>query len=157
MNATSCHIYLCHSFYFPHINKYKQSTESRVTAFGDDLNIVNVSGIIVVFCGVFLYKVTLHLSNSEKENTLTNDTQGNGDGFLRISSGDMSDVFSPEGNVSPRRDYKKRNSDPDIALSFRIDDIDDDVEALSINGTSPLRERGNFEVDNKDEESTGII
>jgi len=157
LNATSCHIYLCHSFYFPHINKYKQSTESRVTAFGDDLNIVNVSGIIVVFCGVFLYKVTLHLSNSEKENTLTNDTQGNGDGFLRISSGDMSDVFSPEGNVSPRRDYKKRNSDPDIALSFRIDDIDDDVEALSINGTSPLRERGNFEVDNKDEESTGII
>ena len=130
-----------------------------MTAFGDDLNIVNVSGIIVVFCGVFLYKVTLHLSNSEKENTLTNDTLGNGDGFLRISSGDMSDVFSPEGNVSPRRDYKKRNSDPDICLSFRIDDIDDDVEdeALSINGTSPLRERGNFEVDNREEESTGII
>ena len=90
---------------------------------------------------------------------MTNDTQGNGDGFLRISSGDLSDVFASEGNVSPRRDYKKRNSDPDMVLSFRIDDIDDDVEdeALSINGTSPLRERGNFEVDNKDEESTGII
>ena len=35
-----------------------------VTIFGDDLNVINISGIVVVFMGVFLYKAMLLLNNA---------------------------------------------------------------------------------------------
>jgi len=74
----------------------------------------------VVFLGVFLYKVSLHLSRSEKESD-TSDAAKNTQ-FSRISSGDVSDivgdVFIYEENPSSMRGKRTRgekNSDPDIA------------------------------------------
>jgi len=126
-----------------------------VTMFGDDLNIVNVSGIVVVFLGVFLYKITTHLSNLEKEN-LSSDTENNPH-FARISSSDLGEIFSYEEEL--RR--KRSRSDPDIALRFKIEDedIDDDV-LMSIDGSSPLRGRTNglpLEVDEREEVNPGLI
>ena len=137
------------------------SISFRVTAFGDDLNVVNISGIIVVFLGVFLYKVTLHLSTMEKENSVTtsaSDIEDSGH-FSRISSGDMN--FAHEEEVSPRRGKRQKNSDPDLALLYKIDDDDDDDdEDILMNiddGTSPLRERNPLEVDEEDTANPGII
>lgn len=131
-----------------------------VTAFGDDLNVVNISGIIVVFLGVFLYKVTLHLSTVEKENSLTtsaSDIEDSGH-FSRISSSDMN--FAYEEEVSPRRGKRQKNSDPDLALMYKIEDDDIDDEDILMNiddGTSPLRERNPLEVDEDDTANPGII
>ena len=111
--------------------------------FGDNLNVVNVSGIVVVFLGVFFYKVTLHLGKMEKENLSSDE---NNTLFSRISS---LDGYENEPSM-PRR---HKNSDPDIALTFKIDeDIDEDV--LLENGSS-LRGRSNgpFEVDEREEEN----
>ena len=105
------------------------------------MNIINVSGIVVVFLGVFLYKVSLHLSRSEKESD-TSDADKNTH-FSRISSSDVSDivgdVFIYEEN--PRRGkLTSKNSDPDIALRFSIDDeMDEDELMSSLEGASPLR------------------
>lgn len=88
-----------------------------VTFFGDDLNIINVSGIVVVFFGVFLYKVTLHLSKAEKEV----DAGETDSVFSRVSSLDAYD------DEMPRR-HKHKNSNPDLALIYTIDDDDDDDE-----------------------------
>lgn len=124
-----------------------------VTLFGDNLNVINLSGIVVVFLGVVFYKVTLHLSKSEKEKLpeeSENQTQ-----FSRISS---LDAYQDE----PPRQSKRRqkNSDPDIALTFTIDDGDIDEEVLmGMNGSSPLRGHVNgspFELD-KDQEDIRII
>lgn len=90
---------------------------TRVAFFGDDLNIINVSGIVVVFFGVFLYKVTLHLSKAEKEV----DAGETDSVFSRVSSLDAYD------DEMPRR-HKHKNSNPDLALSYTIDDEDDDDE-----------------------------
>ena len=120
----------------------------RVTIFGDNLNVVNVSGIVVVFLGVFFYKVTLHLGKMEKEN-LSNDENNtlNNTLFSRISS---LDGYENEPSM-PRR---HKNSDPDIALTFKIDDEDIDEDVLLENGSS-LRGRSNgpFEVDEREEEN----
>lgn len=129
-----------------------------VTAFGDNLNVINVSGIVVVFLGVFLYKITLHLSNLEKEN-MPSDTEDNTH-FSRISSGD---VFEYEDNRLARfgKLSRGKNSDPDISLSFKIDDEDSDEEVLmNTRGPSPLRERTNgsaLELDKQEEENPGLI
>jgi hypothetical protein len=39
---------------------------NRVFFFGDNLNFVNVSGCMVVFSGVILYKIVFHLEKAEK-------------------------------------------------------------------------------------------
>eukprot|EP00980_Cylindrotheca_fusiformis_P000720 scaffold168_cov124-Cylindrotheca_fusiformis.AAC.20 len=39
----------------------------NVTCFGDKLNLVNITGICIVFCGVILYKVVFHLEKAERE------------------------------------------------------------------------------------------
>ena len=107
------------------------------------MNIINVSGIVVVFLGVFLYKVSLHLSRSEKESD-TSDAEKNTH-FSRISSSDVSDivgdVFIYEENPSSRRGKRTtKNSDPDLALRFSIDDeMDEDELMSSLEGASPLR------------------
>eukprot|EP00571_Detonula_confervacea_P007491 CAMPEP_0172316452 /NCGR_PEP_ID=MMETSP1058-20130122/28265_1 /TAXON_ID=83371 /ORGANISM="Detonula confervacea, Strain CCMP 353" /LENGTH=403 /DNA_ID=CAMNT_0013030761 /DNA_START=188 /DNA_END=1399 /DNA_ORIENTATION=- len=130
-----------------------------VTFFGDNLNLVNVSGIVVVFLGVFLYKVTYHLSNLEKAN-LSSDTENNTH-FSRLSS---NDIFIEE-NASARlgkRSHVGKNSDPDITLTFKIDDEDIDEEVLmNINGSSPLRERSihgpPLELGEREEGNPGVI
>ena len=93
-----------------------------VTIFGDELNVINVSGILVVFLGVMLYKITLHISHSpEKEIVAEGDDNGR---FSRISSGD---VYEDEPS-SFRRSKISKQSDPDLALKYSIDDDDSDDE-----------------------------
>ena len=118
----------------------------RVTLFGDNLNIINVSGIIVVFLGVFLYKVT-HYISAEKESTIIDEKDMSR--FSRISQVDGGDIFVYEDeNDSSRRAkrlHRGKLSDPDLALSFRIDDEDlsDEDVVKNIDGSSPLRGRIN--------------
>jgi len=127
-----------------------------VTLFGDELNVINISGLIVVFLGVFLYKVTLHISKMEKETSSGNiqkDTQ-----FSRIAS----DVYEDEPVPHrPKRSRAGKNSDPDIALTFTIEDEDIDEEVLAhIEGSAPLRGGMNgspFELENDADESPRVI
>lgn len=131
-------------------------SSTRVTAFGDNLNIINVSGIVVVFLGVVLYKVSLHLSKPEKENL---DIENNSH-FSRISSSDFSDEFVYEDECSGSQRQKRSRSDPDIALTFKIDDDDIDEDVLINTDGSPLRERVNgspLELDQREEESPAMI
>ena len=113
----------------------------RVTLFGDNLNIINVSGIIVVFLGVFLYKVT-HYISAEKESNIIDEKDLTH--FSSISQVDGSDIFVYEDdNDSPRRAkrlHRGKLSDPDLALSFGIDDEDfsDEEVIKNIDGSSPL-------------------
>jgi hypothetical protein len=124
------------------------SISKRVTLFGDNLNIINVSGIVVVFLGVFLYKVTHYLS-AQKESSATDENDKSY--FSRISQADGSDIFVYEDEL-PRRTKRQLSrgklSDPDLTLSFRIDDEDDEEDddsehetgVKSMDGSSPLRE-----------------
>ncbi|KAL7549059.1 hypothetical protein ACHAWF_012332 [Thalassiosira exigua] len=114
-----------------------------VTLFGDHLNVVNISGLCVVFLGVFLYKMTLHISNMEKEAA----EQGDNTQFSRINS---LDVYEDESSL--RRGKRRKDSDPDVALTFTIEDEDIDEEVIMVmEGSSPLRERinGPLELDTK--------
>ncbi|KAL7535452.1 hypothetical protein ACHAXR_006492 [Thalassiosira sp. AJA248-18] len=128
-----------------------------VTAFGDDLNLVNVSGIVVVFFGVFLYKVTLHLSKAEEKDQIQSSDLENNTQFSRISSLDVYEDETIPHNV--KRVHK--DSDPDIVLTFKIDDedIDDDGILMDMDGPSPLRGRTNgspFEYE-EEEDNPGVI
>ncbi len=118
----------------------------RVTLFGDNLNIINVSGIVVVFLGVFLYKVTHYLS-AQKESCLTDENDKSY--FSSISQVDGSDIFVYEDELPSRRSKRRLSrgklSDPDLTLSFRIDDEEDEEdddserETKNMDGSSPLR------------------
>jgi hypothetical protein len=133
----------------------------RVTLFGDNLNIINVSGIVVVFLGVFLYKVT-HYMSAEKESNINDEKDLSY--FSSISQVDGSDIFVYEDDDnSPRRAKRLQRvklSDPDLALSFRIDDEDfsDEEVVKNIDGSSPLRGRingsahGSLELDKRENE-----
>mmetsp|Transcript_37386 Transcript_37386/g.67228 ORF Transcript_37386/g.67228 Transcript_37386/m.67228 type:complete len:415 (-) Transcript_37386:81-1325(-) len=128
-----------------------------VTLFGDELNIINISGIAVVFLGVFLYKVTLLISKMGKEN-LSSDIENNTH-FSRING---SDVYEDEPLPHrAKRSRGKKNSDPDIALTFMIEDEDIDEEILMNNdGASPLRGRmsgSSLELGRQEQENSGVI
>jgi hypothetical protein len=119
-----------------------------VTLFGDNLNIINVSGIVVVFLGVLLYKVTHYLS-AEKE-SFTSD-ENDKSYFSSISQVDGSDVFVYEDDDKSPRHAKRlqrgKLSDPDFALSLIFDEEDEDFDeeevVKNIDGSSLLRERIN--------------
>ncbi len=67
----------------------------RVLFFGDSLNAINISGIIIVNIGVLLHKVTLPLSksNNKEHQKVEEDSQY----FLCISDDDDSnDDFVPD-------------------------------------------------------------
>lgn len=126
-----------------------------VTLFGDNLNLINLSGIAVVFLGVVLYKFTLYFSRLEKEN-MSSDAQDKTH-FSRISS---LDDYEDEPIRAKRSRHK--NSDPDLALSFKIDDEDIDEDILmemNGNGLSPLRRTNGtaFEVDEEEEDILRIV
>lgn len=93
-----------------------------VTIFGDELNVINVSGILVVFLGVLLYKITHHMANSADKEIVAED--GDNGRFSRLSSGDL---YEDEPS-SLRRSKISKNSDPDLALKYSIDDDDSDDE-----------------------------
>lgn len=134
-----------------------------MTFFGDNLNIINVSGIVVVFLGVFLYKATLLLSSSSEHKEDSMGDIENNSQFSRISSSENGE-FAYEDEMSTRR-AKARNSDPDLALRFKIEDEDSDDDEGDgvmggINESSSLRERINgspFEVITSEEENLGVI
>eukprot|EP00986_Skeletonema_menzelii_P007136 scaffold2763_cov155-Skeletonema_menzelii.AAC.7 len=123
-----------------------------VTIFGDALNVINISGIVVVFLGVFLYKATLHLNNSEKDPGTESESNRH---FTRINSDDVYEDEPPTLNSLFSKKSKK-NSDPDLALKFTIDDLDEDG-----NVHDDLMRRNNgasaFELDGRDEEKLQII
>lgn len=119
----------------------------RVTLFGDELNAVNLSGICVVFLGVFLYKATLLINQMDVE-TPSADIENDAE-FSRVR---MEDAYDNEGISSERRSKRlhgHKNSDPDLALRFRIDDDDEEEEEdeVVVNGSGKsalsLRGRGN--------------
>ena len=128
-----------------------------MTLFGDELNIINISGIIVVFLGVLLYKVALHINHIDGGD-LSDDIEKNA-AFSRVHS---ADVY--ENEPSPRRGRRSRgkNSDPDLVLRFNIDDDDMDEEILLDKAGLSLRGRANggsaLEIDKRapEEKNPGI-
>jgi len=126
-----------------------------VTIFGDQLNVINISGIIVVFMGVFLYKATLHLNNAEKD--ISNENESNPD-FTRINSNDVYEDEPPTSNSLLSKKSKK-SSDPDLALKYTIDDSDEDDDMHEMNSDLMRRSNGAsaFELDGRDEEKLQII
>ena len=101
--------------------------------FNDELNIINISGIIVVFMGVFLYKATLYFSRIEKE-TISDGAENESD-FSRVTA---SDVYEDE--PLSHTDENAYGSAP----SFTIDDDDNDDD----DGNYSAR----FELDRREEE-----
>ena len=86
---------------------------TRVVFFKDQINSINASGIVVVFMGVFLYKASLHFSKTEAEaNTL----------FSRVTGNDLYE----EEIIPHSHDERQDNLDPNNAMSFTIDDEDND-------------------------------
>ncbi len=128
----------------PHIPYHIFLRQKRVTMFDDNLNIINVSGIAVVFLGVLLYKVTLHISKAEISESWMSEEESKY--FSRVSLSDVSnDDFNYEEDVATRRGKRSR-SDPDIALMLIAEDLDldDDTSASNnIDGISPRRGRMN--------------
>lgn len=126
-----------------------------VTIFGDNLNVINISGIAVVFMGVFLYKATLHLNNVEKDVS----DESNPD-FVRVNSDDIYEDEPPISNSLFNSRKTTKNSDPDLALKFTIEDDGIDEDALH-DMNSDLMRRNNgtsaFELDVRDEEKLQII
>eukprot|EP00584_Thalassiosira_punctigera_P010804 CAMPEP_0172546064 /NCGR_PEP_ID=MMETSP1067-20121228/15887_1 /TAXON_ID=265564 ORGANISM="Thalassiosira punctigera, Strain Tpunct2005C2" /NCGR_SAMPLE_ID=MMETSP1067 /ASSEMBLY_ACC=CAM_ASM_000444 /LENGTH=291 /DNA_ID=CAMNT_0013332935 /DNA_START=729 /DNA_END=1604 /DNA_ORIENTATION=+ len=116
-----------------------------VTLFGDNLNAVNVSGIVVVFLGIFLYKVTLHISKKKTQKKNLVNKPGTDAHFSRINGNDAYD------------DEPKKNSESDLALNFDMDDIDDDE--TDIDGSSPLHRKRSqfFELEHGGERTLGAI
>ena len=107
-----------------------------------------MSGIVVVFLGVLLYKVTHYLS-AEKESFISDENDKSY--FSTISQVDGSDVFVYEDdNKAPRhakRLQRGKLSDPDLALTLIFDeedeDFDDEEVVKNIDGSSLLRGRIN--------------
>eukprot|EP00985_Skeletonema_marinoi_P014783 scaffold7526_cov66-Skeletonema_marinoi.AAC.2 len=127
-----------------------------VTIFGDDLNVINISGIVVVFMGVFLYKAMLLLNNAEKD--ISNESESNPD-FSRINSDDVYEDEPPTSNSLFNSKNREKNSDPDLALKFTINDIDEDDNIHDMNSDLMRRNNGAsaFELDGRDEERLQII
>lgn len=122
-----------------------------VTLFGDDLNLINITGIVVVFLGVFLYKATLHLNREEKGASEESISHPN---FTRIHSDDLYEDEPPSTSLYGGK--RKKNSDPDLALKFRIEDEDIDEDMLRDMNTDLMRRNNGastFELDGREEEN----
>lgn len=134
-----------------------------VTVFGDQLNAVNISGIIVIFMGVFLYKITLHLNHMQRE-TAPGELESDAE-FSQVHGEDDYD-----NEPSPRKELKRlqKTSDPDLTLCFRIDDEMEDEEVVRDGTNATLRGRSsphssngqldeNMEMDMQDEEELVLV
>jgi len=122
-----------------------------VTIFGDDLNLINITGIVVVFLGVFLYKATLHLNREEKGASEDSISHPN---FQRIHSDDLYEDEPPSTSLYGGK--RKKNSDPDLALKFTIEDEDIDEDMLRDMNTDLMRRNNGtstFELDGREEEN----
>lgn len=134
----------------------------RITVFGDQLNAVNISGIIVIFMGVFLYKVTLHLNHMKSENSSA-DSQIVGAEFTHVHGDDDYDNEPPSPNRMLKRQQK--SSDPDLVLKFIIadDDSEEDIvrdteESPRLRGrSSPNTSNGNLEIDDREDSDLVIV
>ena len=122
-----------------------------VTLFGDNLNLINITGIVVVFLGVFLYKATLHLNREEKD--VSEESNPN---FSRIHSDDLYEDEPPLTSLLNGRMKRKKNSDADLALKFTIEDGDIDEDVLhDMNSDLMRRTNGTsaFELDGREAEN----
>ena len=128
------------------------------------MNAVNISGIIVIFLGVFLYKVTLHLNHKNRD-AATGGIESSDAEFAQVQGDDDYD----NEPASPVRSLKRlqKTSDPDLTLRFRIDDeMDEEEEAQSgataTNNTlrgrsSPNSSNGNLEIDGGEEKDLVLV
>lgn len=132
-----------------------------MTVFGDQLNAVNISGIIVIFMGAFLYKVTLHL-NHQRENVSADESDAE---FSQVHGEDDYDN-EPASPRSMKRLQKNRNktSDPDLTLGFSVDDdLEDEDVVKGFSKTnlprrsSPKTSNGNLEIDAEDEQELVLV
>ncbi len=121
-----------------------------VTLFGDTLNVINISGIVVVFLGVFLYKATLHLNNAEKDVSDENNPD-----FARINSDDVYEDEPPTSKSLLHSKKATKNSDPDLTLKFTIEDEDIDEELHDMSSDWLRRNYGAsaFELDGRGEKN----
>lgn len=92
--------------FYPHL--------PRISLFGDSLNAINIFGIFVVNIGVLIYKVTLHLSQSENDKCqkIEEDSQ-----YCLCIGDDDYDVdsnndFNYEEDLSARRGTRRPKPDP---------------------------------------------
>lgn len=121
--------------------------ETRVTFFGDKLNVINVSGIVVVFLGIFLYKVTLHISKTQQQG----DVDGEIETTAHVAPTKYRDFYEDEPLDGNGRD---KNSRPD-STDYTIEDdgIDDD---LIQDGSSLLGGENDMAFGYEDEEEENI-
>jgi hypothetical protein len=99
-----------------------------VTVFGDQLNAVNISGIIVIFMGVFLYKVTLHINHNQRE-ALSTEKNSDPDLTLRF-------------RIDLEDEEVRRDLTNNIALRGR---------------SSPHSSNGNLEIDGGEEDDLVLV
>lgn len=122
-----------------------------VTFFGDNLNVINVSGIIVVFLGIFLYKVTLHISKTQQQG----DTDGDVETTAHVAPIKYRDLYEDEPLNGNGRD---KHSVP-VSANFAIEDDDID-DGLIMAGSSSLLGGGNniaFGYEDEEDENLGEI
>jgi hypothetical protein len=128
-----------------------------VTVFGDQLNAVNISGIIVIFMGVFLYKVTLHINHNQRE-ALSTDVESDAE-FSQVNADDYENEPPSPKNLK----RLQKNSDPDLTLRFRIDLEDEEVRRdltnnIALRGrSSPHSSNGNLEIDGGEEDDLVLV
>jgi len=127
--------------------------------FGDQLNAINISGIIVIFMGVLLYKVSLHL-NHQRE-TLSADIEIDAE-FSQVHGDD-----DYENESSPPKNFKRlqKNSDPDLSsmITMYEDEIGEkvcrDFTKINSRNASPNSSNRNLEVQGggKIEDDDGLL
>jgi len=93
---------------------YVPGDQTSVTAFGDNLNIINTSGIVVVFSGMFLYKFTLHVSKTEQQNMDEGEIEATAN-FSRV--GEI-DIYEDE-ELPKRIKRGTKDADTGVALHTR--------------------------------------
>lgn len=112
---------------------------------------MNISGIIVIFFGVFLYKVTLHLNHKNRDAAAMGMESCDAE-FAQVH-GDEDYDNEPSSPIQSLKRLQK-TSDPDLTLQFRIDDEmdEEDVQRDKSNDglrgrSSPHSSNGNLEID----------
>ena len=79
----------------------------RVVMFGDRLNAINISGIVVVNIGVLFHKATLHLSKTKDD--ATKKIEVDNKYVLCLSDDDCNDDLICEEDLSGRNDPALRS------------------------------------------------
>lgn len=113
--------------------------------------------------GVFLYKVTLHLNHTQRDN-IPADIESDAE-FSQVHGEDDYDnePASPR-NIKRLQKNMNKTSDPDLTLGFSLDDELEDEEVVrdftktKLRGrSSPNTSNGNLEIDAEDDEELVLV